>query len=312
MPYDDTQIAELEKQVDDLLKSVDDVLKTHASPGAPESDFADQTGAGKDNHRDWKGKKNIKHDQQVADDKHKKGFGKARADDDSDISKSSEEIEELLKTLRKAKKAKDSKDDMSDEDDSDDGNGNGNGNGADDDEDDFDSPSNPSKTKKAAPVDESEALVIKGTRITKNQVGDAQFSLFKSLNEEVSLANIEIEKQKDAALMATLRKRADDEFGHVPGTTDQRAYMLKHMGRMPEELRKSFETVLKQSEALAKSKFDTVGFGGVGIENLRKNGASFETKVSEIQKRDNCTRTEALSKARHEDPDGFKAYQGNN
>ena len=36
-----------------------------------------------------------------------------------------------------------------------------------------------------------------------------------------------------------------------------------------------------------------------------------QTTVAEIAKRDTCSRTEALSKARVEDPEGFKAFQGN-
>jgi hypothetical protein len=35
----------------------------------------------------------------------------------------------------------------------------------------------------------------------------------------------------------------------------------------------------------------------------------FQQTVSEIKKRDNCTRTEAFSKARKENPDAFAAYQ---
>ena len=42
----------------------------------------------------------------------------------------------------------------------------------------------------------------------------------------------------------------------------------------------------------------------------RLGSVDFEQTVTEIRKRDNCTRTEALSKARRENPEGFEEFQG--
>ena len=89
--------------------------------------------------------------------------------------------------------------------------------------------------------------------------------------------------------------------------------MLKTMEGMPEAIRKSFEKVLEQSEKLAKAGFDTIGSSDPGKNlnpSVAKAKTDFDAKVSEIAKRDSCSKQDAMSKARKEFPDLFKAYQG--
>jgi hypothetical protein len=161
--------------------------------------------------------------------------------------------------------------------------------------------------KEAAENDEE--LVVKGQTIKKSVICDIQFGLMKSMTEEIEKNSADIKKAKDEATLAKLEKRADDEFSHVPGTTAERAAILKAVSEMPDALKKSFETVLKQSEALAKSAFTMKGTNAGDSEDVRKGRQDFEAKVAEIKKAEGCTRAEAMSKARVSHPDLFKIYQ---
>jgi hypothetical protein len=180
-----------------------------------------------------------------------------------------------------------------------------------------------SKTKKAAEAEmkkgEDESVTIEGQTIAKSAVGEAAFAVLKvqadqvkKSNERLEKAEAEIAKERDLRETAELKKRADDEFPHVPGTLDERASMLKALGKMDEAVQKTFTAALTQAEKLAKSAFDRVGMNGGDMEALKKGAKGFEDKVSEIRKRDECTRTEAMERARKEDPDSFKAYQSAN
>jgi hypothetical protein len=165
--------------------------------------------------------------------------------------------------------------------------------------------------KKAADGDET--LSIAGRTITKSVVGEDQFAIFKKQAEDIATAQTELAKERDARVMSDLRKRADDEFPHVPGSVDDRASMLKAMSAMDGDIRRSFETVLKQSEALAKKAFETVGVKDpkelAALEKRNSDGNEFEKKISEIASRDKIGKTEAMQKARGEYPDLFKAFQ---
>lgn len=290
MPIDETAIADLEKQVDDMLKQLDDVLgKSLASPGEPHAEHEDQTGSAKDNTSGYRRRVKL-HDNAATASMDKADKSEKPADGGGDdVLKQLQALQDKLDSALAKKKGEEE---------------------GDDDEDDWDFAE---KAKKAAPApDEGEAVVIDGQRIAKSEVGEAQFAIIKSMNERLSKASERIEKAEAEAEMEKLKKRADDSYSHVPGSTDERASMLKAMVGMPDPLRKSFEKVFEQSEKLAKTAFETKGFGKADIEGLQSSRQQFESKVSEIKKRENCSRTEALEKARKEDPDGFKAFQGQN
>jgi predicted enzyme involved in methoxymalonyl-ACP biosynthesis len=165
---------------------------------------------------------------------------------------------------------------------------------------------------KSAPDENTESVVIEGETISKAEVGDAVFNVLKAQSERIEKADKEIQKAKDEAELERLKKRADDMYSHVPGTTDERASILKAMSAMPEGLRKSMEKVMLQSEKLAKSAFERVGTsGGRDPADMQKSKIDFEKKVAEIAKRDGVSRVDAMAKARLEDPEAFKAFQGN-
>lgn len=277
----DTDVGVLEKQVEDMLKQLDTVIKM---TDPPESDDADATGSAKDNKGGMQ-RRPLKHTQQVKVSK-KKGDGKDKEDDnDEDDMEKSDKSDDA--DVAKAKKGDDMEDDWSDE---------------------------GSKTKKRSPEND-ETLTVSGQTISKSAVGDESFAIFKALNSQLAKSQKEIEKSQerikkaeDEAELAKLMKRADDEFSFLPGTTEERAHMLKAIKDMPEAVQKSFETTLVTANKIAKSAFDTVG---VNRTELEKSAKTFEAKVTEIAKRDNIPRSEAMQKARVEDPESFKAYQGN-
>ena len=152
---------------------------------------------------------------------------------------------------------------------------------------------------------DGESLTFDGRCIAKADIGDDLFGVIKAQSERIT-------KAENDRLMAELRKRADDEYSHVAGSTDERASILKALGGLPESDRKAFEKVLQANEKLAKMAFAGVGFSGRGNpDDIKKNGADFLAKVNEIKARDKLDRAGAMTKARQEHPDLFKAYQGN-
>jgi hypothetical protein len=302
-----------EEQLSALEKSVADIEGLLQKLGAkgglhyPDSDDADAVGSGKKNTKVpkvtmHKAKKKPKADDGDAEDEEDGGD-----DEDTEKRLADASVDDLEKALEKAKKkdktllagpsmGKAKKKPKVDEED--DG----------DMEDDW-SEAADSKTKKRA---EDEVLMVGDQRIAKSVVGETAFEIFKAQSEQIEKAQEEIKKERDLREFEQLKKRADDSFPHVPGTTEERANMLKVMGKMPEKLRKSFETVMTHSEKMAKSAFESLGYSSGDLENIRKGSQDFEAKVTEIKKRDNCSRTEAMTKARQEAPELFKAAQAAN
>ncbi len=163
--------------------------------------------------------------------------------------------------------------------------------------------------KKAA---DDESVVIEGQQILKSAVGEASFAIFKASEARLAKAEQEIAKERDLRETAEFQKRADDLYSHVPGTVEERGALLKAISKMDKTVKKSFETILTHSEKLAKAAFDTVGVKGPVSNDVKKGAQDFEAKVSEIRKRDNCSRADAMTKARAEHEDLFKAYQASN
>lgn len=244
-----------------------------------------------------------KADDSDADDDNKK---KDAADMDADAMKRSKATKTAKGAKAKAKKARtdaadDEDDDYSDlKDDAD----------AEEDEGDGDDSVDKAATKKGAvKKGADETVVIDGKTIAKSDVGQNMFAIFKAQAARLQKAEEDIAKERDLRVTAEFKKRADDLYPHVPGSTDERADMLKAIDKMPEALKKSFEKVLESSERLAKSAFDTLGISGTsGATDVKKAAVDFNGKVAEIAKRDGISRSAAMSKARVEHPDLFKAY----
>lgn len=162
-----------------------------------------------------------------------------------------------------------------------------------------------------------ETVVIEGEKIRKSVVGEASFKIFQKQAARIKATEDEMAKVAKEATKVRLEKRADDEFAHVPGTAEERGLMLGAIEKMEKPLQDAFLKVFKQSEAMGKAGFATLGHDGKAIQkkdegssDIKKAKVDFEAKVAEIKKRDNCSNSQATSKARVEFPDLFKAFQG--
>lgn len=166
------------------------------------------------------------------------------------------------------------------------------------------------KLKAEKALDES--VVIEGETISKRAVGEAAFTIFKKQAARIEKQEQALKKEREDREMSDLRKRADDDYSHVPGSTDERAAMLKALTTLDEPVRKSFEAVLQQSEKLAKSGFERVGSRGgkPADESMEKKAQDFESKLNKIRADfPKLSKQDSLKKARQENPDLFKAYQ---
>ena len=154
-----------------------------------------------------------------------------------------------------------------------------------------------------------EVLTYEGRTISKKAIGADQFEVFKSLIAKSADADKKLAKADDATLTAAITKRVNDEFSHVAGTVEERVAFLKALEGQPEAVKKAGEIIMTNAEKVAKAAFATVGTQrGAGVsKDVAKALESFEGKVSEIQKRDSSTKTEAMSKARAAHPDLYAA-----
>lgn len=162
---------------------------------------------------------------------------------------------------------------------------------------------------KAAAADPT--ITIEGQSIRKSVVGEDMFEVLKAQAERNRELSEAVAVEKSAREHAILLKRADDEFAHVPGTAEERAHMLGAIGKMDEALAKSFMAVFTQSEKLAKAGFGKIGVGGSDPKDtsVTKARSDFDARVDVIKARDKCSYTEAVKKARAENPELFKALR---
>jgi hypothetical protein len=151
------------------------------------------------------------------------------------------------------------------------------------------------KAKDALAEATDETVKVAGKEVKKSEVGEANFTTLKAVADE-----------RDTA---TLEKRAGDEFGHVVGTPTQKALVLKTVAHLPEdnETRKALEAIMTSAEKMTAAGFGRVGASGGEEPTTKAARDTFETKITEIAKRDDCNRSTAMSKARTEYPTEFAA-----
>jgi hypothetical protein len=159
-----------------------------------------------------------------------------------------------------------------------------------------------------------ETVTIEGRTIRKSVVGADQFEIFKATAARIEKQDKEIASERDLRKNAEFTKVAEDKLGDLPGEITAKVAVLKALEPIPAEVRKTLDAMLDAGAKAIKSAFDRLGSGdGKGLSpSLQKARQAFEGKVSEIAKRDNISKTAAMSKARSEFPDEFKAYQGEN
>lgn len=160
---------------------------------------------------------------------------------------------------------------------------------------------------KAKGADES--VTVSGVTIKKSAVGAATFDILKAQSEQIEKNRVDLEKANEAREVAVIEKRVDAEFKNVVGKTDVKAKLFRHVAKADQDVRDAFEAIMKSTEALVLKAFDSVGHGNGKPESVKKGERVFLAKVSEVQARDKITKHQAMSKAREEFPDEFKAYQ---
>ena len=152
------------------------------------------------------------------------------------------------------------------------------------------------KGEKAA----DEVVKFEGKEISKSAVGDATFALYKRLEA----MDIEVAKAKDAEEFAKLEKRASEEFGNLPGTDVEKAKILKAVGALDEEVKKSLEAILKSANEGNKEAFVQKGAkGAVDANDAVAKKAALDGKVSEIMTSRSVTKTKAFEIVAIENPE---------
>lgn len=152
-----------------------------------------------------------------------------------------------------------------------------------------------------------EVIKIDDTEIRKSEVGAAQFAVIKSQQARIEKAEKQAAEERDRRQMSEFSKRADAEFAHLPGETVAKAELLKAVDALPENVKKTFEEVMKAGEAAIKLAFEKLGHNP--RKDVEKDGNAFEKRVDEIQKSEKVSRTQAMQKARERYPVEFEAYQ---
>lgn len=162
-----------------------------------------------------------------------------------------------------------------------------------------------SLVKKA--VSEDEALEVGGVTILKSATDPSMFAIFKAQAARTTELEKSVSEERAKTRQLELRKRAEDELGTMPGTLDEKIALLKSLDSMPEDVRKTATSLFEAASKTANLAFTRMGSAG-GVN--KGKSSDFEKKVTEIRKRDTCTRQQAMTKARHEFPDEFRDWQG--
>ena len=141
-----------------------------------------------------------------------------------------------------------------------------------------------------------ETIVVAGQEVKKSAVGDATFAIFKAQQEQLDTARLE--------------KRADDEFGSLPGSSSARATILKAIeGIADEEVRKQGIEILNIAKGVTEGAFKQIGHTNPVIH---KGAADFKKRVDTLMSDEKIGKTAAMSKARSLYPDEYEAYQAAN
>lgn len=143
-----------------------------------------------------------------------------------------------------------------------------------------------------------ETITVGGAEVKKSEIGETQFAVMKGLADERDLARLE--------------KRADADYRHVVGKTEEKAQVLQAVEKIADEpTRKAAMAIIDSAEKMAKGAFDMLGgHGGAGpTEEQATAKREFD---AEVQKNVDAglKPTEAMSKARREHAELFNKSQG--
>lgn len=159
------------------------------------------------------------------------------------------------------------------------------------------------KLKDAEIAKNDEVITVGGKEIRKSKMDPEAFAVIKAQADDLAKRDDEIELGK-------FQKRAEDEFGNLPGEPVAKAKALRAVSKLDEETRKTIETMLKSgNETVGKGMKEIGGNGGDPKDGLTKAETQIDAKAKEIAKRDSVTYEAAYTKALDENPDLYKQYQ---
>lgn len=157
---------------------------------------------------------------------------------------------------------------------------------------------------------ESDPVIYKSANGTdyRNSDDPRMVDLAKQADDNAKQARIEKAAREDTVYM----KRAGDELGNLGGSEAGRAALLKAVdGIEDEDARKEAAAALKSANDAADGIFETNGVRITkGDPGQAVAKSDMEAGIQEIMKRDNCTRSKAMTELANEKPDVVKAAQG--
>lgn len=126
-------------------------------------------------------------------------------------------------------------------------------------------------------------------------------------------AAVERMEQQSAEMVAQKYTRdAEKSLANLPGDIAIRAALLQAIDAYDcsDEVRKGMHDAVKAGDTAISTALSTIGTKRGPTDTTKAAGVSFLQRVTEIQKRDNISRTDAMAKAPREYPDEFAAWQG--
>lgn len=161
---------------------------------------------------------------------------------------------------------------------------------------------------KAASGDET--ITVNGTEVRKSVVGETQFAIIKSQQDQIDKQAKNLAEEKDRRETAEYTKRAEDELSELPGENVAKAKVLKAIDSMEKDAKEALQTMLKAGAAAMKAAFTRLGHGGGPVDkSVTEAAQSFEKHINEIATRDKVGKDVAMQTARKEYPKEFEAYQ---
>lgn len=166
--------------------------------------------------------------------------------------------------------------------------------------------------------DGDEVIKVDGVgEIRKSQVGDTQFAVFKAQQDRLDKAEKAAAAEREERQTVVFKSRVEKELAHLPGKDDEKVNVLKAIQSLDSDVQLTIEKMFDAGEKAISQGFQKFGHrdtGDHGNYGKRSSGDSvakskWNAVVGEIQKRDGCSRTQALSKARQENPEAYDAYQ---
>jgi len=166
-------------------------------------------------------------------------------------------------------------------------------------------PANRKKEMKKS-FEDDEVLKVGERTIRKSVVGEDQFAIFKQQAEEMDSLRKQAETDREERVMAELTKRADSEFPNSPGTSVEKAKVLKAVEGLDDEVTAALTKMLGAGEKAISAAFNSFGHKKQQAET---NGDDFMKRVTEVQNAEKVSRERAIQIARKRFPDEFTAYR---